>query len=116
MEIIARNTNDLAAKVYRALEVTGVQDQSRNGPVLRFDGPVTICLTHPWERANYCPIRDANPFFHVMESVAMLSNWNSVRLLSYFAKNMASFSDNGRTYNAFYGTRARSYHGLDQLH
>lgn len=115
MEIIARNTNDLAARVYRALEVSGVQDQSRNGPVLRFDGPVTICLTHPWERVNFCPVRDANPFFHVIESVAMLANWNSVKLLSYFAKNMAQYSDNGRTYNAFYGTRARSYHGLDQL-
>lgn len=115
MEITARNTNDLAAKVYRALEAVGVHDQSRNGPVLRFDGPVTICLTHPWERVNYCPVRDANPFFHVMESVAMLANWNSVRLLSYFAKNMVQYSDNGRTYNAFYGTRARCYHGLDQL-
>lgn len=115
MEITARNTNDLASKVYRALEAVGVHDQSRNGPVLRFDGPVTICLTHPWERVNYCPVRDANPFFHVMESVAMLANWNSVQLLAYFAKNMTQFSDNGRTYNAFYGTRARCYHGLDQL-
>lgn len=115
MEITARNTNDLSPKVYALLDQHGTNESSRNGTVLRFDGPVTICLTHPWERVNMCPIRDANPFFHVLESVAMLANWNSVRFMEFFAKNMAEYSDDGRTYNAFYGSRARSTFSLDQL-
>ena len=64
-----------------------------------------MIVTRPWERVNQDPYRDANPFFHLMEAIAMLAPYNSVPFLSFFAKNMANFSDDGRTYNAFYGTR-----------
>jgi len=114
MEIIARNTNDLQSKVYAALQEHGVSDTSRNGNVLRFSEPVTTILTNPLEKVNFCPVRDANPFFHLVEAMAMLAGHNSVKLMSYFAKNMLSFSDDGVSYNAFYGTRMRKTWG-DQL-
>ena len=114
MEIIARNTNTLAPRVYPLLDSIGLKEASRNGPVIRFPDPVTICITNPYERVNFCPVRDANPFFHFMEAMAMLAQCNSVKLLSHFAKNVASFSDDGHTFNAFYGTRARGQ-GQDQL-
>lgn len=114
MEIKSRNTNTLMFPVYQALLKHGVQRPSRNGPTLTIPEPVSICLSHPWERVNFSSTRDANPFFHLIESLAMLSNTNSVRILSYFAKNMLSFSDDGKTYNAFYGTRLRETYG-DQL-
>jgi hypothetical protein len=98
-----------------------LHESSRNGPVLVIDEPVTIILSHPWERVNFCPIRDANPFFHLIEGLAMLGNVNDVEILSRFAKRMYDFSDDGKTYNAFYGTRARAWklhdgNLLDQLH
>lgn len=111
MEIKTRNTNTLTPLAYRALLEHGVQDDSRNGPVLRIPEPVTICLTHPWERVNFHPVRNANPFFHLMEGFAMLAGINSASLLTHFAKSMAQFSDDGFTYNAFYGTRARTRWG-----
>lgn len=107
MEIIARNTNDLAPRVYRMLSSIGIRESSRNGEVLRFPDPVTICITHPQERVNFCGVRDANPFFHFMEAMAMLAPMNSVAFLSHFAANIAGFSDNGLWFNAFYGSRAR---------
>lgn len=114
MEITSRNTNTLAPAIYGLLQRNGALDQSRNGPVLRLLEPITICLTNPRERVNFCPVRDANPFFHLIEGCAMLANYNSIPFLSYFAKQMAEYSDNGQTQNAFYGTRLRSTWG-DQL-
>lgn len=112
MEIRSRNTNTLMLEIIRLFNIPAahiVREQSRNGPVMRFAEPVTICLTHPWERVNFSPVRNCNPFFHLMEAVAMLGKTNNAKLLSHFAKNMLSFSDDGQTYNAFYGTRLRAY-------
>lgn len=111
MEIRAQNTNSLADVVYGIFmrDFHNVTHQtSRNGPVLRIREPVAICIHKPWQRVNFCPVRDANPFFHLMEGLAMLGPLNSVQYLAHFAKNMASFSDDGVTFNAFYGSRARA--------
>lgn len=114
MEIHATNTNDLAPRVYEYLQLHGIEESSRNGTVLRAPEPVSVVLRNPRERVNFCPARDANPFFHLWESIAMLADFNSAELLGWFAKNMFSFSDDGERYNAFYGTRARTTYG-DQL-
>jgi thymidylate synthase len=116
MEFIATNTNDLAYQVYPYIAHHGVKVKTRNGPAIRIPGVTTVKITKPWQRVNMSYARDANPFFHLIESMAMLSGdiGNSVKLLSFFASNMTAFSDNGKDYNAFYGTRARKTYG-DQL-
>ena len=114
MQIVSRNTNTLQTEVYNRIQEEGVPRDSRNGPVLKFREPVLICLTHPYERVNFCPVRDANPFFHLIEAMAMLDDRNDVRLLSHFASQMKEYTDDGTTYNSFYGTRLRSWYG-DQL-
>ena len=101
----ARNTNEMAAIVYSNLLAVGTTQHSRNGKVLTFTEPCTFTYRHPEEMVNLCPIRDANPFFHLMEAVAMVSEYNSVEYLSWFNSNMKLYSDDGKTYNAFYGTR-----------
>lgn len=109
MEIRTRNTNTLMEPFIRLIQQHGVREDSRNGPVLRFHEPVTVVIERPWERVNFNPIRDCNPFFHLMEALAMIGNVNHVGLMSHFAKNMTAFSDDGVTFNAFYGTRLREY-------
>jgi hypothetical protein len=47
--------------------------------------------------------------------MCMLGNVNDAVFLSFFAKNMLAYSDNGVSYNGFYGTRARAHFGIDQL-
>lgn len=110
MEIKARNTNELMIAVISSIQQHGIREDSRNGPVLRFPEPVTICLTHPWERVNFSHVRDGNPFFHLMESLSMLGAFNNAPFLAHFAKRMLTFSDDGQKFNAFYGTRLRRYH------
>lgn len=107
----ARSYQTIAAQVYRDLIEHGVSMSSRNGPVLRLPGVTVFEINRPWERVITAPVRDANPFFHLMETVAMLAGYNSAEFLSFFAKNMASYSDDGATYNAFYGTRLMKQHG-----
>lgn len=110
MEFKSRNTNTLMIEVIRLIQEFGISEPSRNGPVLRFPEPVTICITHPWERVNFSPVRDGNPFFHLIEALAMLGGLNDAPFLAHFAKNMMNFSDDGQRFNAFYGWRLRRYH------
>lgn len=104
----ADNCNYMAPMVYDALLEEGTTQDSRNGKVLAFDEPCSFEYTRPDEMVYLCPIRDCNPFFHVMEGVAMVAGLNSVEFLSWFNSNMRLYSDDGETYNAFYGTRMGS--------
>ena len=110
----ARNTHDLVPKMVRLFNAAGYKRESRNGNVARLPGVTTVTLSRPYECVCFIDSRDANPFFHLMEALAMLVPVNSVEVLSFFASNMASFSDNGSDFNAFYGTRARVRWG-DQI-
>lgn len=103
--LVARNTNFLAPRMYHLMQQQGVPEKSRNGPVLRLPGTTSVMLSHPLERVHFDPTRRCNPFFHLFEALAMMADFNSVSFLSFFAKNMANYSDDGASFNAFYGTR-----------
>src|SRR5258708_2083148 len=61
-------------------------------------------------------MRDANPFFHVMETLWMLAGRNDLPWLVRFNKRFASYSDDGgATQPGAYGYRWRNYFGHDQL-
>lgn len=87
-----------------------VKRPSRNGPVLMIDEPVIATYTHPRERVLFNSARDANPFFHLYEALWMLAGRNDVAPLAYYAKNIANYSDDGKTLNGAYGYRWRSAH------
>jgi thymidylate synthase len=80
---------------------------SRNGDVLMIDEPVTITYTHPRERVLFNSARDANPFFHLYESLWMLAGRNDVAPLAYYCKQFKEYSDDGKTLNGAYGYRWR---------
>lgn len=107
--IVTRNCNSLAQRIYPLFEQDSIVMPSRNGPVKRLKGVTTIVIERPWERVCFSGYRDCNPFFHLIEGLCMISPapLNDVDFLSHFASNMRNFSDDGETFNAFYGTRAR---------
>ena len=92
-----------------------IEQDSRNGKTLELNEPLTTVYQNPWERVLFCTKRDANPFFHFIESLWMLNGNNDLAPLTYFVKSMKDFSDDGRTLNAAYGNRWRSYFGEDQI-
>ena len=86
---------------------TLIEEDSRNGKVLRFPEPVTIHYEKPRQRVLFSPHRDANPFFHLYESLWMLAGSNRVDQVAYYAKQMNEYTDEGETLNGAYGYRWR---------
>jgi thymidylate synthase len=84
-----------------------VNDESRNGGVLRIDEPVTITYTNPLERVLFNEARDVNPFAVLYEALYMLAGRNDVAPLAYYTKQFNEYSDDGFTLNAAYGWRWR---------
>ena len=114
IHLTVKNLYDLAPKMHEAFRDHAYTCESRNGPVLRLPGITTVQILNPKQHVCLYAKRDANPFFHLIEALAMLSGRNSVNLLSWLASNMKNYSDDGVRFNAFYGERARVTWG-DQL-
>lgn len=92
----------------------GVARDSRNGPVIVAPGPVTTVFRKPRERVILWEARDANPFFHLAESLWMLAGRNDVAYPARFVKRMRSFSDDGETFHGAYGYRWRHHFFLEE--
>lgn len=105
---------DLAPRMIEAFKATGYKRSSRNGDVTRLPGITNVTIMRPTEKVCFFNSRDANPFFHLIEAMAMLAGKNSNPMLSFLAGNMKNFSDDGLRYNSFYGERARVTWG-DQI-
>ena len=92
-----------------------LEQDSRAGKTLEFDGPVVTTYQNPCERVLFWEERDANPFFHLMEGLWMLQGKEDVASLVLYNKRMETFSDNGLTLNGASGFRWRNFYDKDQL-
>lgn len=105
--ISARNPHHALAIAVELLQTHGVERDSRDGPVLVMESPVTTVYSEPRERVVFWEQRDANPFFHLYESLWMLGGRHDIAPLVRFAANMANYSDDGVTHHGAYGRRWR---------
>jgi hypothetical protein len=115
MEILARNVNDALAQGLREIVASGLTETSRNGSVLVFRNPVLTTYIRPEQRVVFSPLRNANPFFHLMESLWMLGGRNDLAFPLQFNSRFKEYSDDGNTLAGAYGFRWRKYFGRDQL-
>jgi thymidylate synthase len=92
-----------------------VAEKTRNGPALVFQEPVLVTHVSPYRRVLFDPVRNANPFFHYMEAIWMLSGANSVPFVAKFASQIKEYSDNGYSFHGAYGYRWASHFGMNQL-
>jgi thymidylate synthase len=114
--ITVRNVHEALPVAIDYLHSHGVRRDSRNGPVYQSPVPVTTVYERPTERVLFWPERDANPFFHLYESLWMLAGRNDIAPLVKFVPRMATFSDDGKTQNGAYGFRWRNaFDPTDQL-
>lgn len=88
---------------------------SRDGDVIQLLVPVNITFTDPTNRVLLNPIRDCNPFFHVFETLWMLSGSDDLEPLLYYIKDFGRYSDDGKTLHGAYGKRWRNQFGFDQI-
>lgn len=115
LQFNVRNVQEALPEGLFHLQAMGVERDSRNGPVRLFTMPVTTTYQKPRERVIFWPERDANPFFHLFESLWMLGGRRDVAFCTQFVKTMANFSDDGKTFHGAYGWRWREHWGFDQL-
>ena len=116
MLIKARNVNKIFPVGIMYLNKEGELRDSRNGPTLEIMEPAMVTYQFSDERVLFSPERDANPFFHLFESLWMLAGRADVAFLDQYNKGMSQYSDDGITFNAPYGYRLRHEFGYDQLH
>ena len=107
MEITAMNVNEALSDGLEWLRTSGLREDSRNGPVIVSPEPVTTTYRFPLERVLFSPKRDANPWFHLMESLWMLAGRRDVKLPLYFNSKFGVWSDDGVNVHGAYGYRWR---------
>lgn len=113
--IAERNVNYAWPVAVNALHRFHTVKPSRAGETIEYPTPAMTMYTHPTERVLFDAKRDANPFFHLMESLWMLVGSEDVHFLEQFAPNFGQFSDDGDTLNGAYGYRWKYQFGYDQL-
>lgn len=116
MKVInVRNVSEALSAGIQLMQSQGEKLSSRNGDTLEVPSPVTTVYNLPWERVLSSPVRDANPFFHLMESLWIIKGRQDVKFLTEFNKRMVDYSDDGVVFNAPYGHRIRNHGVADQL-
>lgn len=113
--IRARGVNDALPQGIKLLQDHGRIVTSRGMETVEVPGPVSTVYSNPLERVLFDADRDANPFFHLMESLWIIGGSNIVALPKYFMNSIDRFSDNGAIFHGAYGHRLRSSFGMDQL-
>lgn len=111
----ALNVEDAYGKLCRISMSKGRRANSRNGPVVSVEGPTILKMKNPNDRVLYDVQRNANPFFHLFESLWMLAGSNEVKFVQQFNSQIGAYSDDGETFNAAYGHRWRRHFGYDQI-
>lgn len=106
--LYCRNVHEALPLALDHLIEYGAVRQSRNGPVLVAPGPVATEYSHPSEKVLFWPERDANPAFHLYESLWMLSGRQDVAPLAHYVKRILDYSDDGKILHDAYGYRWRN--------
>ncbi len=113
--LTVNNVNEALPLALQTIENHGFVSKSRDVETIRLHGPMTTIYNCPRERVLFDSVRDANPFFHLIESLWILSGSNTVDLPCMFLPSLSQFSDDGKTFHGAYGFRLAKTFGFDQL-
>jgi hypothetical protein len=114
-EIKVTNVNQAMQEGFWHLKTCGVQEASRGGLVIVAPDPVVTTYTRPMERVLFCPQRDANCTFHLMEALWMLAGAQKVDWLLQFNREFFNYAEPDGVMHGAYGYRWRKHFGGDQL-
>lgn len=113
--ITAKNIPQAYQEVMEKIHIIGAQEDSRNGPVITIQYPFTLRITNPEQRVLFNPARDANPFFHVMESIWMFAGRNDAEWLTTYNKRYVDYAEPTGAVHGAYGMRWRYQFAIDQI-
>lgn len=113
--ITARNVNSAFNDGFWLLRLSGIKEDSRNGPVVVAPGPVVTTYLVPTERVLFHAGRDANPVFHLLESIWMLAGRDSVDWVLPFNSRFSEYAESDGRVHGAYGRRWRQHWRFDQI-
>ncbi len=87
--IDAQNVCDALPRAVGYLLAYGNKEDTRVGPALVAPVPVAIWYHNPKQHVLTNPVRDANPFFHLMEAMWMLAGRDDGQFLDHYIKNFS---------------------------
>ena len=91
------------------------EGQSRNGKVYSVPGLSILTIKDPTARVVFDPLRDANPFFHVMEFVWMMAGSNNGQWPAKFVPSYMDYAEDDGYVHGAYGWRWRNHFEVDQI-
>src|SRR3990170_4411256 len=100
MHLKYRNCNDAFRGIVSGIHSGVIRTNavpSRVGECLMVEEPVIVSYDQPRERVLFNQARDANPFFHLYESLWMLAGRNDVASLAYYNSKISQYSDDEKT-------------------
>lgn len=111
------NVRDAYKTGMELLSYVGKKEPSRAGEVIVSPVPVITIYEYPHHRVLLNAVRDANPFFHFMEGIWMLSGSNQSAFLDNYVSDFSErFTDEGKRLHGAYGHRwLIHFGGLDQV-
>jgi len=115
IEIQAYNVPQLYAEGMSVFHMYAMEAPSRNGPVYTIPDPVELVIQNPKQRVLFDPVRDANPFFHVMEAIWMFSGGYYAKFLLEFNKGYAKYVEPSGEVHGAYGARWLWHFGKEQI-
>ena len=114
--IVVRNVAEALPVGLSYLLAHGEWEETRAGRAIVAPEPVTTVYERPRERVLFSAIRDANPFFHLMEALYMLAGRRDTAFLNNFVLDFGTrFAEPDGTIHDGYGYRWRHAFGFDQL-
>lgn len=108
------NPSLLYLQSFNELMVNGDECAPR-GKKIKELRPAVFEFENPCNRVTFLRGRKINPFFQLAEALWIVSGHSDVEFLDAFNKNMKTFSDDGKYFNASYGERIR-YFTKNDLH
>lgn len=112
--ITAANVNGAYSTALENIRSLGENQDSRAGPVLVADMPVTTVYWRPYQRVLFGEQRDANPFFHLFESLWMMQGRRDATWLDQFVSDFSSrFAEEDGNSHGAYGWRWFNHFDMD---
>lgn len=111
-----RNVNEAYHCLQRSLQTPSIWREVSPRGMRTWERPepfITI-YDQPQEYVLFDSIRDANPFFHFMESLWILAGNADVSTLAKYNSQIGQFSDDGKVFHAPYGYRMRRHFTVDE--
>lgn len=109
------NVPEAYADVKWKLRIIGREEESERGPVIAMPEPFFLTIGAPWQRVLFDPIRDCNPYFHLMEAIWMLAGRKDAKFVGNFNRRIYESQEPDGTISGAYGNRWRNHFHRDQI-